>query len=133
YWGITLTTQGMITPDLASTFPEPGYLMFWAMHMLIVWSALYLTFGCGIALSWREYRITVLVTFVWAVAVFGFNVATGANYGYLNRKPERASALDLLGPWPGYVVLEILIILAVWALMTWPWVVRTRRTANAVG
>lgn len=26
-WGITLTTQGMLTPDLASAFPEPRFLM----------------------------------------------------------------------------------------------------------
>lgn len=131
YWGITLTTQGMITPDLASTFPEPRFLMFWVMHMLIVWAALYLTFGRGIGPRWRDYRISCLVTLVWAVGVFAFNVLTGANYGYLNRKPERASALDLLGPWPVYVVFEVLIILAAWALMTWPWVVRARRAAIA--
>lgn len=130
YWGLTLSTQGMITPDLASTFPEPAYLMFWAMHMLIVWAALYLTFGCGITLGWREYRQAVLVTLAWAVAAYVFNVLTGANYGYLNEKPERASLLDLLGPWPVYVGVEVGIILGAWALLTWPWGARVRRVEN---
>lgn len=129
FWGITLTTQGMITPDTGSQFPEPRFLMFWMMHMLIVWAALYLTLGKGIGPSWREYRIAVAVTFCWLVAVFSFNVVTGANYGYVNRKPEQASALDLLGPWPAYLVLEIVIIAAVWALMTWPWARRVRAGA----
>ena len=29
-WGITLTTQGIFTPDLQSEFPELRFLMFWA-------------------------------------------------------------------------------------------------------
>jgi uncharacterized membrane protein YwaF len=38
--------------------------------------------------------------------------------------------LDLLGPWPVYVLAEVGILVAVWALMTWPWtVVRRRRRA----
>ncbi len=39
-----------------------------------------------------------------------FNALTDTNYGYLNRKPSVSSPLDLLGPWPGYVVVEIAVI-----------------------
>lgn len=48
------------------------------------------------------------------------NAALGTNYGYLNRTPSAASALDLLGPWPAYVVVEVVVVAAVWALMVWP-------------
>jgi len=54
------------------------------------------------------------------VTVFCFNLAVGTNYGFLNRKPG-TSILDLLGPWPLYVVVEIALVCGVWALMTWPW------------
>jgi len=50
-----------------------------------------------------------------------FNAVTGANYGYLNRKPAVGTLLDWFGPWPGYVVVEIALVAAIWALMTWPW------------
>ena len=124
-WGITLTSQGMLTPDLASEFPEPRFLMFWGMHLLIIWASFYLVLGLGIRPDWASYRRTVLITFGWAMSVFVFNVVVDTNYGYLNRKPARASLLDFMGPWPLYVVLEIAIVAAAWALLVWPWARRS--------
>lgn len=128
-WGLTLTTQAMLTPDLASDFPEPRFLMFWAMHLLIVWAAFYLVLGLRILPTWSTYWRTVGITAVWAVAVMVYNTVADANYGYLNGKPANASILDLLGPWPYYVGAEIAIIMAVWALLTWPCVTRSGRTS----
>ena len=130
FWGLTLTVQGIITPSLGQAFPHPRYLAFWAMHFLVVWAALYLTLGLGLGPRWREYRITVAVTLVWAVLVFAINSVLDVNYGYLNDKPGSASLLDLLGPWPAYVLAGLAILLAGWALMTWPWVGVRRRRAG---
>jgi hypothetical integral membrane protein (TIGR02206 family) len=129
-WGITLTTQGVFTPDIDSAFPELRFLMFWGMHLLVVWSAFFLVVGLRILPTWHTYRQTVAVTLVWAVSAYLFNVIADTNYGYLNRLPESASLLDYLGPWPLYVVLEIAIIVGVWALLTWPWTrIRAREAA----
>ncbi len=127
YWGLTLTTQAVITPDLSADFPDPVFILFWAMHVLIVWAAVYLTWGLGLVPDWRHYRITVAVTVAWAITVYAFNGWQGSNYGFLNAKPASASILDYLGDWPVYVFAEIAIVLTVWALMTWPWVAATRR------
>jgi len=124
YWGITLTTQAALTPDLARDFPHPIYLLFWAMHIGTVLAAVHLTWGVGIRPGWDGYRVAIWVTAAWAVAVVGLNALLGTNYGYLNHKPGTATVLDLLGPWPWYVLAEVAIIAAAWALLTWPW---TRR------
>jgi hypothetical integral membrane protein (TIGR02206 family) len=126
YWGLTLTTQAVITPSLGQTFPDPRFFGFWSLHLLVVWSALYLPWGLGVSPTWRGYRVTVAVTAVWAVVVYVFNLVADTNYGYLNDKPSSASILDLLGPWPWYVFAEIGIVIVVWALMTWPWTARSR-------
>ena len=129
FWGLTLTIQGIITPSLQEAFPDPRYAMFWGMHFLTVWAAVYLTFGLKVPVTWRSYRFAVGATALWVVSMMTFNAITGTNYGYLNRKPAVGTVLDLAGPWPGYVIVEVAVIAAVWALMTVPWV-RARDEAS---
>ena len=129
YVGLTLTTQAVVTPALAQGFPTPRFFGFFVLHVAVVWSAVYLTWGLGVRPTWPLYWSTVAMTAAWAVAAYVFNVVVGSNYGYLNRKPSSASALDLLGPWPTYVFLEVLIILVGWAVvLTWPWTHAARRS-----
>lgn len=125
YWGLTLSIQPILTPDLDAEFPDPAFVLYWSMHGLTVVAAVFLTWGLGIRPGWDSYRVAVTATAAWAVTMFAFNAAAGTNYGFLNAKPDSASILDLFGPWPWYVVVETVLVAAVWALITWPW---TRRT-----
>jgi hypothetical integral membrane protein (TIGR02206 family) len=135
YWGLVLSSQALITPDIgtaqegAPDFPHHLFDTFFALHVLVVWAAIYLTWGRGMRPTWRDYRFAVIATLAWAAFTFTFNSITGTNYGYLNRKPPTASVLDVLGPWPVYLFAEITIVAIVWALMTWPWE-RARRRAG---
>jgi hypothetical integral membrane protein (TIGR02206 family) len=122
YWGLVLSTQALISPALQSPdFPHYQFLAFWAIHLLVVWAAIYLTWGRGMRPDWHSYRIAVAVSAVWAVVTFTFNSFAGTNYGFINRKPSTASLLDVMGPWPWYVFIGTALIVTVWALMTWPW------------
>lgn len=118
FWGLTLTIQGVLTPALNEDIPHPRYFAFWALHLLIVWAAVYLVVGLGKVPRWRDYGAAVVTTLAWAAATYAFNVLADTNYGYLLRKP-RSSVLDFFHDWPWYVVEEIVIILAAWGLMTW--------------
>ena len=113
----------MITPVLDSPdFPHyVVFLYFWTVHLLVVWAAVYLTWGRGMRPRWRSYHIAIITTLAWAVVAFSFNTIAGTNYGFLNRKPATATMLDVLGPWPIYLLPESAAIVVVWALMTWPW------------
>ena len=130
YWGLVLSVQALISPVLKSPdFPHYQFLAFWAIHLLVVWAAIYLTWGRRLRPTWRSYRFVVGVTAVWAVVTLTFNSIAGTNYGFLNRKPDTPSLLDVMGPWPVYVLIATALILIVWALMTWPWE-RTRQRAS---
>ena len=135
YWCLVLSSQALITPDVGTPkegspdFPNHLFLTFFVLHVLVVWAAIYLTWGRRNRPSWRDYRFAIIATLGWAVFTFTFNAIVGTNYGYLNGKPPTASVLDFLGPWPVYLLVEITIVLIVWALITWPWQ-RSRRPAE---
>ncbi|MGH3725897.1 MAG: TIGR02206 family membrane protein [Mycobacterium sp.] len=122
YWGLVLSSQALVSPVLTGPdFPGYEFLGFWSIHLLVVWAAIYLTWGRGMRPTWRSYRMAATVTASWAILTMAFNGIAGSNYGFLNKKPSTASLLDLMGPWPWYVVIATLLTLTVWALMTWPW------------
>jgi hypothetical integral membrane protein (TIGR02206 family) len=122
YWGLVLSTQALISPALQSPdFPHYQFLAFWAIHLMVVWAAIYLTWGRGMRPDWRSFWFAVVVTLAWAVVTFTFNRLAGTNYGFINHKPSTASLLDVFGAWPWYVFTASTLIFIVWALMTWPW------------
>ena len=120
FWGLTLCVQGVVTPDTHAVFPQLQFFGFWLRHIVPVWAAVQLV-GSRIGPSWRGYRFTIFVTTVWAALAISLNALIGSNYGYLNGKPHVHSLLDVLGPWPWYVLVEAVLVVGVWALMTWPW------------
>jgi hypothetical integral membrane protein (TIGR02206 family) len=133
YWGLVLSAQALFSPALTGPdFPGRDFLVFWTLHLFVIWTAIYLAWGVGMHPDWRDYRLVVAVSVGWAAVAMTVNWVTGANYGFLNRKPEIDSVLDVLGPWPWYRIPEIALVLGVWALMTLPWthVTRGRRAAG---
>lgn len=129
FWGLTLTSQAFVSPELSGPdFPSLQFLSFFGIHSLVLWTAIYLTWGIRLRPDWRSYRIAVLVTICWGAVMFAFNEVAGTNYGFLNTKPVVRSLLDVLGPWPWYLLPEVVLGAAAWALITWPWV---RQPASA--
>lgn len=134
YVGLTLTVMALVTPSLGQSFPDPRWFGFWLRHIFVVWAAAYLVWGLGIRPTWRLYRTTVVTALLWAVAAYAFNVAAGTNYGYLVEKPTAATALDLLGPWPWYVLAALALLLIGWAVVfTLPWELAARRAGPGSG
>jgi hypothetical integral membrane protein (TIGR02206 family) len=128
YWGLVLSVQALISPVLTGPdFPNYRFLAFWAIHLIVVWAAIYLTWGRGFRPTWRDYRMVVAATLAWAAFTLTFNQIAGTDYGFLNRKPATPSLLDLFGPWPLYVLVAATLVAIVWALMTWPWRRNRRR------
>jgi hypothetical integral membrane protein (TIGR02206 family) len=127
YWGLTLSLQAMVQPTLDDAFPDPNFFAFWGKHVFLVWGAVFATLTLRQGPDWRGYRDAVRWTFLWLAVVFVFNELIGSNYGYVNGKPSDPTVLDYLGPWPWYVLAEIAIVMAGWALITLPWTGLPRR------
>jgi len=134
YVGLTLTLMAVITPAVGQSFPDPRWFGFWIRHIFVVWAAVYLVWGLGIRPTWRLYRTTVGAVLLWAAVAYTFNVAMDTNYGYLVNTPAASTPLDLLGPWPWYVLAAAAVLMAVWAVVfTLPWELARRRAATRSG
>ena len=131
YWGLTLNLQSVLTPDVNYFVWIPlEFVEYWIAHLSGVLGPVVLVWGLRFRPTWRGYGVAYGATVLWAVIAVTGNALTGANYGYLNRAPDGASLLDLLGPWPQYLLVEAVLIAVVWALMTLPWVLLDRRAGT---
>ncbi len=93
-----------LTPDLWSPWPTYPAIYFFVAHGGIVIAVAVMVFGriCPLrpGAVWRAYGLLL----VWAALVGAFNAVAKSNYMYLCRKPASATALDMLGAWPMYLV-----------------------------
>lgn len=104
FWGMGGTLQALLTPEMEAPFPDPTFFSHFVGHGALVLAILYAT----IALRMRPVPASILralaATLIYAVLLLPLNLLLGTNYMYLLAKPKAASLLDLLGPWPWYVV-----------------------------
>ncbi len=133
FWGFAGATQALITPDLQASghnFPHFVYLIFWTSHGVILWALIFA------AAAWR-YRPTAqaiitafLATNALLVAVGLINRITGGNYMFLARPPAYATLLDLLGPWPWYLLVGQGLALLAFVLVYLPYAVADWRAGR---
>ena len=120
FWALSGTTLAVLTPDLARGFPDLDYLSFFGIHGGVIASACLLTWGLGMrprpGAAWRVF----LWTNVYAAFVGLVNVVAGTNYMYLRAKPSMPTLLDVMGPWPWYLLVADLLALGVFRLLAVP-------------
>jgi len=104
FWGLSASLQAVLTPDLGYSFPSAFYFTYFGYHIGAVLAALVLVFGLrlypGPGAVGRVYAASLAWT---AIAATG-DLITGGNYMYLRDKPVHGSLLNVMGPWPWYIV-----------------------------
>jgi hypothetical integral membrane protein (TIGR02206 family) len=120
YWGLTLSPQALITPDLEHGFPSLRFFLFFVPHGAVVAAAAYTTWGRGLRLTWRLYACAAAISVLLLTGIQIWNTVFNDNYMYLMAKPVSGSILDFFGPWPVYVIVEVCMALGLWAAITPP-------------
>jgi hypothetical integral membrane protein (TIGR02206 family) len=130
YWAVAGASMALLTPNLWEPFPSFGTVQFFVAHGLTVAGVLYLLWsGQAKPRPWSVARAMIGVN-VFAVLVGPFDYLYKTNYFYLRSKPTNPSLLDLLGPWPIYIVGTEAVALVLFLLLYWP--VRPQRTVNPI-
>jgi hypothetical integral membrane protein (TIGR02206 family) len=120
FWGLSASLQAVLTPDLGQAFPSVFYFTYFTTHSGAVIAAVLLVFGLGMAPRRGAVGRVYLATVAFAALAAAADLLTGGNYMFLREKPERASLLDLLGPWPWYIAAAALLALALYVLLDLP-------------
>ncbi len=105
FMGIGGPLQGVLTPD-AGQYGLPHFRAVQTLlsHGILIIAALYLTVVEGMRPTWKSVRRVIAGTFIYMAVVTVINAAIGTNYMWTMGKPPVVSLLDVLGPWPWYLV-----------------------------
>jgi hypothetical integral membrane protein (TIGR02206 family) len=84
--------------------------------------------------TWRSYGRVLIWSNVYMLFVGIVNALIGSNYMFIAHKPETASLIDVLGPWPWYILALEAIGFVLFLLLYLPFAFRdiaARRSAPA--
>ena len=128
FWGLGGAVQALLTPDLTWEFPHFGYLQYFISHSLIIIACVYMTFVVGYRPTWKSILKVFIISNIYLVFIIVVNIITtenltaicsksagfwdrleelrlqSGNYLFICHKPANPSLLDILGPWPWYIL-----------------------------
>ena len=105
FLGIAGAAQALLTPEAAQYgFPHYRWCQTFLSHSLLVTAPIYMTAVEGFRPYCHSYFRTILALNVYACFVGMVNWLVGSNYLYIARKPDIPTLLDMLGPWPWYIL-----------------------------
>lgn len=125
FWGLTASLLAVLTPDLDRGFPSLFFWTYFATHAGAVVAALFLAFGLRLVPRPGAVPRVLVATLGYAALAAVGDLLTGGNYMFLREKPDQASLLDLMGPWPWYIPAAGLLAAAMFAALEIPF--RRRR------
>jgi hypothetical integral membrane protein (TIGR02206 family) len=117
YLGLGGSGMALLTPDLGADVPAHAAAQFFVAHGAVVVAVLFLLLTGTLRPRPGSWWRVFLAANAYAVLVAAFDVRFGTNYLYLREKPASATLLDLLGPWPWYVLAgDAVALLVMWLL-----------------
>jgi hypothetical integral membrane protein (TIGR02206 family) len=113
-------SQAIFTPLLNFDFPHFRFFHFFYTHVMMIWVVFYFTWIQGYRPTiWSVVKLFVFLNVLLPIIML-INKAVDGNYMFLSHKPNSASLLNLLGPYPWYILsMEFLLItlsLIVWLI-----------------
>ncbi len=126
FWVIAGTTQGVITPDIADGFPSYDYFRYWIVHLGLLIVMFYATFVFNNRPTFKSVFKSIIALQFYMLIMYCVNWILGANYTYLNAKPDAPSLLDYMGDWPYYIVTAQLVIIPYFLIIYLPFYIEER-------
>ncbi|QOV91455.1 YwaF family protein [Humisphaera borealis] len=127
YWGIGLSTQALITPELQVGLGGFTFWVFWIPHGMIIMLAIYDLLVFRYRPTWRDYGIALITLMIYVAVVLPIDLWLDVNYGFVGKgTPGQVSVIDFLGPWPQRLVKLCVGVIVFLATLTLPFVLARR-------
>ncbi len=121
-------SQALATPDAGPYgWPHYRFVQFFVSHGLIVSAPLWLSLVEGRRPTATGLAAAAAGTIASGLALIPLNRRLGSNYMFSARKPDTASLLDKLPPWPHYLGVVAGLVVAVYGALYAPWAVADAR------
>ena len=114
--------QAIVTPDLNFDFPQFRYIQFFLDHFLLIAAPLMMISLYDFKVTHRSLIKSFLTLNGIAAIVFCINHIFSSNYMFLSHKPNSASLLDFLGPYPFYLISLEFVALLIFSMLYLPFV-----------
>lgn len=96
--------QALLTPDLPLSAPHHSYWSYWALHCVLIGLPIYCIVNFRWKVTIRDFWNAVIVGNIYLVFTGIINFVLGSNYFFTSHKPPSPTLLDVLGPWPWYIL-----------------------------
>lgn len=133
FFGIAGAIQGVLTPD-AGAYGLPHYVAIETIfsHSALVTAGLWVAIVEGFRPRFQHFWMVFGTLNLAALVMFFVNRTLGSNYLYVNAKPPTASIVDLLPPWPTYILYLEAVAFGLFFLLYLPFAVGRMRTGDMV-
>lgn len=104
--GLGGAMQAVLTPADAAAYNFPHFriMQTFIAHGLLINIAIYMTVVEGFRPTLQSFKRVFIGLNLYMVVIFFVNLAIGSNYLFVAHKPDFPTILDLLAPWPWYIL-----------------------------
>ena len=122
--------QAVLTPADAAAYNFPHFriLQTFIAHGLLINTAVYMTLVEGFRPTLHSLKRVLIWTNIYMIPIFFLNLAIGSNYLFIAHKPDFPTLLDMLWPWPWYILQLEVLGLVIFGMLYLPFLISDWRT-----
>jgi len=130
FLGLGGAMQAVLTPADAAAYNFPHFrlLQTFIAHGLLINIAVYMTVVEGFRPTLGSFKRIFIWTNVYMVIIFFVNRAIGSNYLFVANKPDFPTLLNMLAPWPWYILELEVLGFAIFFVLYIPFLIKDWRT-----
>lgn len=130
FMGLGGAMQAVLTPAdaAANNYPHFRLMQTTIAHGLLINIAIYMTVVEGFRPTLQSFKRVFIWTNIYMIPVFFLNLAIGSNYIFVAGKPEFPTLLDMLAPWPWYILEIEAIAFAIFFILYLPFLIKDMRS-----